>query len=260
MFRFAMHPMIALAMVVAVSAVTANADTVTLRQGLNGYTDTVDLYIRSGTATSNYAAEERIDLWGNSVSGTTAGLPDTSNDFRQGLLRFDNLFADVPTGAIISSAQLTVNIDNSSESLHVFRVTTGWTAANASWNHFDSDGSGDNNADLPSEGGGLTVNVDTVSTPDYVGPDNSSGGTGTGALSIDVTSTVQAWYGGADNFGWVFMMEDLNRGGFSSSEYTTDSTLRPTLVITFTVIPEPTSLASVIGFGSMMLIRRRRNG
>lgn len=257
MFRFAMRSVIAFGILFALSTVTANADTVTLRQGLSGYTGAVDLYIRSGTATSNYPSEERIDLWGNSVSGTTAGLPDTSQDFRQGLLRFDNLFADLPVGAIITSAQLTVNIDNSTESLHVYRVTTGWTVANASWNHFDSDGSGDNNADLPSEGGGVTVNVDTVATPDHLGP-AGPGGTGLGLLSFDVTGTVQAWYGGADNFGWVFMMQDLNRGGFSSSEYTPDPASRPTLAISYVLVPEPVSLMGMIVLGGAMLMRRRQ--
>jgi hypothetical protein len=258
MRRFTALTIVALAVCSLMPAAQVQAETVTLRQGLNGYTGTVDLYIQSSQANSNFASDAVVDLWGNSISGTGFTSEDTSVDFRQGLLRFDDLFADLPAGAVITSAQLTVNIVNPAEELHVFRMTTDWSvsgATAASWNFFDGDGNGADNGDAPNQGGGITVGVDTIVTPEFVGPDQPDATTG--PLNIDVTATVQAWFGGADNFGWAFMMENLNRGQFTSSEGLTEAD-RPTLAITFTVIPEPTSLIGLAGVGGAMLMRRRR--
>jgi hypothetical protein len=56
-------------------------------------------------------------------------------------------------------------------------------------------------------------------------------------MDIDVTSGVQAIAGGAPNFGWrlVGTAGNNNLKKFHSSEYTTQPTLRPKLIVNYSM-------------------------
>jgi hypothetical protein len=82
-------------------------------------------------------------------------------------------------------------------------------------------------------------------------------------LNIDVTSDVQAWYAGADNFGWLLQADTISDGRYFqlySKENPPSGIIYPTLVVEFEPIPEPSSL-TMLALGLVGLvsgIRRRR--
>lgn len=217
------------------------AETIILRNGLDGYTGTVDLYITRTSPNTNYSnlsysGRLVVDIWGSPFPPdyvTTQSGPS----WNEGLLKFEDPFASIPPGSRITSATLSLYIINPWEKPDMRRVITPWTAANASWNHFDGDGVGTDNGDHPNQGGGLTPGVN-VSVVDF----SSTSAANPGWLSIDVTDAVQQWYANpSSNYGWAFFQNnDPNRGMFVSAEDTVDPTHRPTLTITY-VVPEPTS-------------------
>jgi hypothetical protein len=77
-------------------------------------------------------------------------------------------------------------------------------------------------------------------------------------VAWDVTAMVQAWAGGAPNFGFLLLPETTNGGKLFATDDPSHA-LRPRLVITYTgggiSVPEPTLLA-LLGL-SLPLLRRR---
>jgi hypothetical protein len=249
--------MAVIALAVGLVSGAASADTLTLRQGLNGYSGAVDLFVTAsgggvGGSTSNSmdytnagTTRKVIDIWGNTVSSPY----DTTVTYAQGLLKFD--LSDLPAGATITSATLRLRFHNDYEALRVFRVTTAWDPGTVTWNTF---GTG-----LPggtASSGGITPGHDTLASPDLSSPVTL----GLGVHTFDVAAAVAAWAANpSSNLGWAFLQENPNRGMFVASEDTFDQVDRPTLTIEYTVnaIPEPGAV-SLLGLAIVATLRRRR--
>lgn len=187
--------------------------TVTYQNGDgNGYTGTVDTYLHAGTATTNHGGDADVQV---DVPGTVPA------DAKHGLLRFDNIFGSgpnqIPPGATISSANLTVNVTNLSvdtRSLH--RMLQSWTDADT-WD--------------TRVGGIQADDVEARSTAD-----STSTFASTGATSFSVTADVAAWQAGATRNGWAIFCANTDGWAFTSAQGATQSQ-RPMLSVTY--VPHP---------------------
>jgi len=175
---------------------------VSFQQGVGGYAGALDTMIKSTTPTRSYAATATIGV-------------DTD---AQSLLMFSSLIGSgagqIPVGAHITSAVLTLQTSNKGDGASFFRMLQPWMGA-ATWATFGGDG-------VQADG----IEARTVA-------DASSGKTAVGATSVDVTSSVQAWASGETNYGW--MLRSLGGDGwdFGASE----ASAKPRLLVTYTVTP-----------------------
>ncbi|MBU1276892.1 MAG: DNRLRE domain-containing protein [Proteobacteria bacterium] len=163
----------------------------------------------------------------------------------QSLIQFSDIFGnnpgEIPLGSTITNALLNVYIWNGSTAARkLYQLTTGWDAGNATWNSF---------------GGGVTVANQTTGSP--VASYTQSG---TGWLSIDVTSSLQAWANGQANYGWAIFSDFANTNDWSGI-YSMNSSVnfRSTLTVAYDSpvagAPEPgtllllgSGLAGVLGW------------
>src|SRR5205823_2885362 len=226
------------------------ATTVTLMQGQNGYAGTTDAKIACcSSADTNMGAAPVYELKG-----------DTSNS---SLVRFA-IFAceggPVPNGATITSATLSFyKYWGPATVFKVNRVLKNWSQSSVTWNttgtgvSWTTPGvfSGDI---LATPDGQATVGdaqADVCTTP--------PGGPWPAAcwLNIDVASGVQAFAGGASNFGWKLAYVSDAGGGtaninqtkeFNSSENPNWPLLRPKLTVTYTTATTVTLMQGQNGY------------
>jgi len=160
--------------------------------------------------------------YGNYTELDVNGKSHGSTKLIRSFVQFDLSY--IPSGSTINSATLNLYMFSAPSMSIVYevnRVTASWNENTTTWNNQPS-------------------NASTTAT-------NS---TGSGWLSWDVTSDVQSMVTGAfTNYGWVVRDQgegasgEGNRlGKFYSKEYTTDTTLRPKLEISYT--PPATSTTS----------------
>ncbi|MDZ7858116.1 cadherin domain-containing protein [Sphaerotilus sp.] len=179
------------------------------QQGANSYSGAQDVRIVSGTPSTNYGNETAI----------------YQNAGEQVLIRFDSLFGSgpgqIPAGATITSASLTLYLDNigtGSATMHQLLGLT-WNQATATWN---------------STGNGVQLDgVEAAATPVSTLASNSNGfNTFTG-----LETSLQSWADGTTNQGWV-----INKAGsdwrYHSSE-NASAALRPYLTVSYTTPTAP---------------------
>lgn len=179
---------------------------------------------------------------GRTASGLLIDWPDDQLDppvFNAGqvLLRFDNLVGDgpnqIPTNAIIVSAELFLDINDTGDGSPLHRMLVPWDSENETWN---------------SIGGGVQLD-DQIARSIYesqIGTVSSNGATTVGTVWVSVTPDVNAWVnGGETNFGWVLPAWPGNRDGtfFSPSE-TASVADRPRLRVSWL----PKDSASIASF------------
>jgi autotransporter-associated beta strand protein len=189
--------------------------TVAFREGLGGYSSTVDTYISAAAPSTSYASA--TGLWVD-TDAETAGVVQP----RQALLRFDDLFGDnaIPVGAVIDSAALTIRTSttpnsHSANTIGLYRLLSPWNDS-STWN---------------SLGEGITANgSEAILAPNAAFVPSVNGGT----LTFDVTESLFAWGSGAPNYGWAFLPGGTDGWRFDSAE-TTVAENRPTLTVTYTV-------------------------
>ena len=177
--------------------------TVTLRNGENGYTGTQDAFIRGSNP--------------DAPRGKTSLITWTTKGEKSALVQFDNVFGNgadqVPIGATITSATLTLEIYDDGIAAEVYEVAVDWTE-DETFNSF---------------GGEPDVQADELGP--LVG---APGGTvPTGALILDVTTSLSTWANNPTaNRGWIFRPTGTNPVRGRSSEYSTISQ-RPLLSVTY---------------------------
>ena len=180
----------------------------------------VDTHLREARPTTNYS------------SATTVLIDGDSGAVYQALMAFTGLFGDgpgqIPIGATITSALLTLNTTNSTATgASIYRMTTDWNAA-STWS---------------SLGNGVQVGAETAASADLT-LSRISSGTG----SFDVTASINAWLSGAitaadansANKGWVFIANGTDGWDFTSSE----GSVKPVLTISYTLPSGATGAAT----------------
>lgn len=200
-------------------------ETLTFRQGLDGYVGTSDTYL------------DNTDP--NNAHGSEATIVNGGNSGRLGLVRFDDIFGG---GANQVPLVPSLTIDSATLFLNAVAGNAGTTnveSVQGAWDE-SSTRSGVINALTRTDIGDFFPNI--------------------GQNSIDVTAVVQDWADGTlANDGFAFFRSGPPDQEFASSEYTADPTLRPTLEVTFTYIPEP-GAAGLLGLGCALIGVRRRRG
>ena len=188
--------------------------TVTLQQGMAGYTGAQDTYL------STYSK--------SGIAGAQSVMYDENNSYSP-MVRF-NVFASeggvIPEGAVIQQAKLYLYKANSYEATWgAHRLLRDWRESQASWNHFQTN-------QAWAVGGANGIGVDYVGTADST----SASGWGSGWVVFDVTSSLQMMQSNGANYGWRIIRsagDRYNLKRFNSKEFMTDVSQRPKLVITY---------------------------
>jgi len=213
------------------------------QHGVNGYNGTGDTFIDENAGADSYGEMPTIWVDGDR-NGSATGNPDS-----QAMIRFNSIFGNgpgqIPMGAQIESAELILHTSDLTDSqsmntITLHRLLQNWTESGAVWNTF---------------GGFQTNGLEAIQGEnDSVVPNVRDG-----YVSFDVTESIYAWAAGATNMGWVILPGGNNGWQFDSSEAALAAS-RPELNVTFRVVPEPTSMASLAGIVALGLLRRARGG
>ena len=148
--------------------------------------------------------------------------PDTgSTNKSQVLMRFDNLIGNalgqIPSNAIVTSASLFLNTNNTGDGALFYRMLQTWSDTTSTWNNW--------------VGGVNTDGTEANTSPESVwGTLDVSGATGGGISGVSVTRDLRAWLNGASNYGWLLEPHVGGTDGwaFSPAETATVN-LRPLL-------------------------------
>ncbi|MGR9037187.1 MAG: DNRLRE domain-containing protein [Gammaproteobacteria bacterium] len=176
--------------------------TTELQNGLNGYAGSVDSYVASGKASTNYGNAAAILADGN----------DGKNGREMALLQWSVI--GIPAGKVVESGVLSLTFANGSKGAYnVYALNSGWTENTVSWENLDPISH-------------LGVLVGTI----------PPGGTGTKQIQLNAAgvSLLQAWINGtAANNGLIIVDAGTNDNiGIRSSEYGT-ADQRPKLAVTY---------------------------
>ncbi len=164
----------------------------------NGYNSTVDTFLNEGSITQDNSTTVGIEV----------DLDDGGTDkTTQGLIRFDDIFGtgtgQVPDNVMITSATLTVNVNNVSNSaatISIHEMLTGWTDTDT-WS---------------STGGILIDDIEAANAADSI---LSNPGTFGSVTFTGLEDRIQSWLDGAStNNGWLFSSDNDNGWYFDSSE------------------------------------------
>lgn len=124
-----------------------------------------------------------------------------------GLLRFPTLIGggagQVPAGAVINSATLTLNCTNPGATMNLYRLTEGWAEDEATWSQRQT---------------GVAWSTAGADGTSNAGVAVGGNCTTTGQRLIDVTGFVQEWSNGAANHGIVLTDSGVDGVDFDSSE------------------------------------------
>jgi acid phosphatase type 7 len=175
--------------------------TVSLQEGLNGYTGASDTYVASGRPDINY---------GSSVTVLADGA-DTLNGRLVALLKWTT--SSIPKGKIITAVSLQMNVFNSTtDTYDLYAMNLGWAESTATWS----------NTDPVINKGALLGSFAPLATGVYTVSLNAAG-----------VALVQSWVNGAANNGLMILDRDTINGiDIRSSEREAISS-RPKLTITY---------------------------
>ena len=178
------------------------------RDGVNGFTSTVDTHIRVAAPSTSHGLLTTFH-WDNEDGGTP-------NSTKFGLLRFDNIFGSgpgqIPMGSTIQSATLTYTVTDVGGSATVNEVAVDWLE------------------NVTFDGFGAAPGVQAGDFGALVG--TASGAVG--AQTLNVTSSLAAWSSNpTNNRGWIFRPTTTDGTQAFSGDHTTLAE-RPLLTVTFT--------------------------
>lgn len=250
--------LVAAVSVASLGVVSAEAATLTLRQGLDGYAGTRDDAQKQNTANDYSNLDDGLYAY-STISGPYLGT----------VVGFD--ISSIPSGATINSVSLTMSFnegsiygDNTPQTYAIKNPTAQWIEGQVSYYFAQNTGSGVmwNPTDAPFGAGGTGITManepGVIDTQSIVGSGPFFAGAG---ITFNVTSLVQGWYDNSiENRG--FAIVNVSAAGqpgnmFWAGKANVNENWRPTLVIDYTPVPEPTSLLGA-GVGAMLLLRRRR--
>lgn len=227
----------------------APAATITLKQGVDGYTGCTDTYIDADNPNANYGEQWYMHLY-----------MSNHHPKRSGLIKFD-LTGQIPPGQTIVSATLGLWVyqvvdmtgdDWADVAPYRVRGTRAWVESQATWNVFKG-------STYWATPGCENTSFDRYGTYDGTAIRFTRYSQVNRYYTWDVTSSVQTWYAGSEaNNGWLIRIVQHDGGSDGLSMNTSESSsvsYRPYLTITY--VPEPATL-SALGLGALVLIRARR--
>jgi hypothetical protein len=144
------------------------------------------------------------------------------------LVRFAIFQSDggpVPNGAVIQSASLQLYKQHYDDTLQLNALLKPWLETQATWQVSQT-------GTAWSVGGAAGAGTDYIGTADAL----VTPGSNPGWVAFDVTARVQQWSAGTgSNYGWRLKQTTAgsNAKTFYSSEYATDTTLRPKLTVVY---------------------------
>lgn len=255
------------AMLLAVGASAAQATTITLRQGVSGYTGQLDVQVRNDTANLTQSSNTSANVTGWTGGGSPVIL--------RTLQTWD--LSSIPDGAIITSATLTMGnrsdtgtsiddlntvIDAGDPLVHLRTIsapitepptTTTSTTAGSNWSN--------------TFGSGVTLGSAVLSSarfdPEIAGLINYN----TFASSPDFVAAVQAAVDGSNLLNLALLLANesgsdrvaiqfsANNGNLDGSNPTVPD--RPLLTIEYTQVPEPSSMG-LLGLCTVLMLGYRR--
>jgi RHS repeat-associated protein len=168
---------------------------------IQGANDTYDAFVSEKNPTTNYKNEVFL------ITGTHVDYGRTRS-----LIQFK--LPPLLSGANINSAKLYLNqyatVPN--QQVNLYPITSSWSSSTVTWNN------------QPSTGSQLASTI--------VG--------GVGEYNWDITSLAKGWYNGTTKDYGISLRhqtESNDRKSFRSSDYAVDPTIKPKLVITYTINP-----------------------
>lgn len=185
------------------------SETLSFQQGVNGYASASDTMLHGAYADTDYS----------DLATITADMSDAGSS-SQVLVRFDNIVGgaaeQIPPGAVVSSATLTLHSLDSGNGGQLHAMLAGWTDQ-STWNDMVDGVQADDTEAVSTADGGITSNSPGVD------------------VDFDVTATVQSWIDGVANNGWAVLPNSGTTDGWdiASAEYGTLD-YRPELTVTFT--------------------------
>ncbi len=199
----------AIAVTAADSTLDTRKQTASFRNGVNGYTGTIDTEI--------WAVSPHACLEGN-TNASSDGFNDGGES--QVLLQFGGIIGDkpgqIPPKATIHNAKLVISAFDQGTTVHLHRMLVGWKKT-ATWASLVGGVTADG-LEASKQKDGFTFGKISASTSD---------------IPFEVTDTVQAWANGDTNHGWVFINTGGNGWDFYSSN-ALETRQRPSLVVEFT--------------------------
>jgi hypothetical protein len=173
--------------------------TLTLKQGLAGYTGQSDTEIRTSNPSANLGAQGYMHIdTDDTAGGGPAGLSN-------GLIRFDGIFGGTPGQIAADRDVLRATLRlythpqrgfSDGSGFEVRRMLTPWSEA-STWNS------------LTLAGAGITAfgssGVEALASADaFIGANTGSVNVRQGVwIELDVTRSLRAWRSGSTNFGWL---------------------------------------------------------
>lgn len=207
----------AMPILAVLSALSAQAATLTFQEGVNGYTGAVDTFVSQNSPSGSFGASTVVE-W-------DADDPPGSGSENIGLLRFDNIFgtngAQIPPGSQITFAVLQYTVNNGGDDGRLHDALVDW-GASTTYNGFGGD------AGVQADEHGPLVNVLGGATVTH---------------TVEVTSSVTQWADDPNsNHGWVILPTGTDGVEFRSSEYASNITQRPRLRVVIDEGPPAISL------------------
>ncbi len=203
--------------------VSATLTTSVLQRGLSGYAGVSDTYLDRYLPTTVRGALDAL-------------LVDPVN--YNSLLRFAIYQSEggpVPNGAVIQSATLALYKGYYDDTLQLNALLKPWVESQATWT-VSQTGVPWTVVGAAGAGTDYSTTTDALVTPSF----------DPGWVNFDVTPRVRQWASGV-NYGWRMAQTTpgINTKYFVSSEYTTDTTLRPKLTVVYSSGPTPTVTIAV---------------
>jgi len=199
----------------SVNTVQLPTTTVTFQEGVSGYNNTVDTFIRQPAPTTEFSTNTGLEWDGEVTSG--------QGDDEVAMIRFENIFGSnsgqIPVDATIVSANLKYRVSNVSnsqgDSANMYESLVSWQE-NVTWNVFGGEAGvqADEYANLVGTAPATAVNTE---------------------YTINVTASLQRWLSNPNtNLGWILTPTANDGVVLFSSESATVSN-RPLLEVTYVV-------------------------